>query len=98
MSEPRGLQAERTMLAWTRTVLVTAAVAALITRAADSGFERGAAITLACAGLGLLAVTAWRRRSTLAVTVPAAPPTGGTFGGLLAGVAALVIAGVVVIL
>ena len=85
------------MLAWTRTVLVTAAVAALIVRTADSGFERGASITLAAGGLALFALAAWRRRRTLAGADPAAP-AGGTFAGLLGGVAALVVAGVVVIL
>jgi Domain of unknown function (DUF202) len=98
MNEARGLQAERTVLAWTRTVLLVAAVAALITRTADSGYERGAAITLAAAGLGLVVLTAWRRRNSIAAGYPVAAPTGATFAGLLAGLAALIAAGVVVIL
>ena len=98
VSEPNGLQAERTVLAWTRTVLVVAAVAAVIARTADSGYERGVAIALAAAGLGLAVLTAWRRRRSVAAGDPVAAPDSGTVGGLLAGVAALVAAGVVVIL
>jgi uncharacterized membrane protein YidH (DUF202 family) len=97
MKEPPGLQAERTVLAWTRTVLLVAAVAALIARTADSGLERGVAISLAAAGLGLAALTAMRRRVGIA-GAPVTAPAGRTFGGLLAAIAALIAAGVVVIL
>jgi uncharacterized membrane protein YidH (DUF202 family) len=97
MSEPRALQAERTMLAWSRTVLALTAVAALIARTADSGFERGVAISLATAGLGLAVLTATRRRLDIAGE-PVPAPAGSTFGGLLAALAALLAAGVVVIL
>ena len=93
-----GLQAERTVLAWSRTVLAVAAAAALIARTADAGFERGAAIGLAAVGLGLAVVAAWRRRHSIGVDDPVATPAGWALGGLLAGLAALVAAGVVVIL
>ena len=98
MNEPAGLQAERTVLAWSRTVLLIAAVATLIARTADSGFERGVAISLAAAGLGLAVLTAMRRRIGIAGAAPVTAAAGRIFGGLLAALAALVVAGVVVIL
>ena len=75
-----------------------AAVAALIARTADSGFERGVAISLAASGLGLAVLTAMRRRLGIAGAGPVTAPAGRTFGGLLAALAALIAAGVVVIL
>jgi hypothetical protein len=98
MNEPPALQAERTAFAWTRTVLLVAAVATLIARTADSGAERGVAIALSAAGLALAVGTAMRRRFGIVGGDSAAAPTGRTFGGLLAAVAALISAGVVVIL
>jgi Domain of unknown function (DUF202) len=98
MNEPAGPQAERTVLAWTRTVLLVAAVATLIARTADSGFERGVATSLAAAGLGLAVLTAMRRRVFIAGGDPVTAPAGRTFGGVLAALATLTVAGVVVIL
>lgn len=98
MSEPAALQAERTVMAWSRTVLVIAAAGALIARTADSGFERGAAITLASVGLALAVLVAIRRRRGLTADSPVAAAANSTFGLLLSGLAALGAAGVVVIL
>jgi uncharacterized membrane protein YidH (DUF202 family) len=93
-----ALQRERTALAWTRTVLAATATGALIARTADSGYERGAAVTLAAVGVLLALVTSARRRRTIATGEPVATAPAGMLGGLVAGVAALVIAGVVVVL
>jgi hypothetical protein len=98
MNEPPALQAERTAFAWTRTVLLIAAVATLIARTADSGVERGVAIALSGAGLALAVGTAMRRRYGIASGDPIGEPPGRTVGGLLAAVASLIAAAVVVIL
>ncbi|MET0910361.1 MAG: DUF202 domain-containing protein [Ilumatobacteraceae bacterium] len=98
MTSSSGLQAERTVLAWTRTLLLSAAVAALIARTADSGFERGVAVALAALGLALAALTATRRRRGIITGDPVAMAPTGTFGLLVTGFAVLTTAGVVVIL
>jgi hypothetical protein len=98
MNEQPALQAERTEFAWTRTVLLVAAVAMLIARTADAGVERGVAIALSAASLVLAAGTAMRRRHGIGGGGDPIREPGRTFGGLLAAVASLVAAGVVVIL
>jgi hypothetical protein len=91
-----GLQAERTALAWSRTVLVAAATGGSIARLADSGFERALVISLATIGVALAVATSiWRRRVIISEHVTA---SSGTVAGLLGGLVALLVAGLLVIL
>jgi uncharacterized membrane protein YidH (DUF202 family) len=92
-----GLQAERTVLAWSRTVLAIAATGALIARVADSGIERALAGPLAALGVVLAVVTStWRRRAIVGDHVTASSPW--IVAGLLAGLGALLVAALLVIL
>ena len=93
-----GLQAERTVLAWSRTVLALAAAAALIARSADSSFERVAVVPLAAGAVLLAVVSASRRRGKIARDFPVAAPSSWVFACLLGGIAALLVAALVVIL
>jgi uncharacterized membrane protein YidH (DUF202 family) len=91
-----GLQAERTVLAWWRTTLAVTATAVLIARTADAGAERWIAVPLTITGVLLVVLSAARRR--LAITGEAvAAPSVTTFVALLSGIAALLAAGVTVV-
>jgi uncharacterized membrane protein YidH (DUF202 family) len=92
-----GLQAERTVLAWWRTMLAVAATAALIARSADAGAERGAAVVLTVLGVVLVAVAAARRQRAITREVVTAS-SAWTVAALVAGVGVLLVAGVTVIL
>jgi uncharacterized membrane protein YidH (DUF202 family) len=92
-----GLQAERTVLAWSRTVLAAAAAGGLIARLADPGVERAVVIPLAVIGVVLAVVTSvGRRRVILSDHVTASSSV--VVAGLLGGVGLLLLSGVVVIL
>jgi hypothetical protein len=100
MSPDRGVQRERTRLAWRRTTLTVTAVAILATRLAlqGGGALAGLAVAAVIAGwLGTLVVS-WRRIVALATpgTVPvrrAIPLTTGTAIGFAGLGAVLVVAG-----
>ena len=61
--DTRGLQYERTALAWVRTALATVAVGLFMLRQADSGAERG--LVGAGIAVGLLGVLAAMRARTI---------------------------------
>jgi hypothetical protein len=74
-SQPPGLQAERTRLAWRRTTLGTATVALLgVGRVVAAGGRPAAVVAIALTGLALLGILwlAHRRVRTLAAPLPAA--------------------------
>jgi hypothetical protein len=78
-------------------VLAAAATGGLIARLADSGVERALVISLATVGVALaLATSSWRRRVILGEHVTASSL--GTVAGLLGGLVALLVAGLLVIL
>jgi hypothetical protein len=92
-----GLQAERTVLAWWRTMLAVAATAALIARSADAGAERRIAVALSLLGVVLVALATTRRQRVITADVVITSSV-RTVAVLLAGIGALLVAGVAVIL
>jgi hypothetical protein len=82
---PRGLQAERTTLAWVRTALVCAALATTAVHLADTTIERAAAVVVggAVAIAGLTA--AWLRMGGLHHVVEPPPAMPAVCAALLAG-------------
>jgi hypothetical protein len=82
---PRGLQAERTTLAWARTALVCAGLAATTLHLADTTAER--ALALAVGGLVAVAglSATWLRMGGLGDPVEPPPKMPGLCPALLAG-------------
>jgi Domain of unknown function (DUF202) len=96
--EDRGLQFERTTLAWWRTMLLTIVVALLIVRQSDPGVERWVAgVGIGTCLVVALAVAAMRVAQLQRRTVGAAAPGRRATIGLVAAMATMQVIGLVLV-